>query len=266
MEPAVYSFVILTFNSARYIQQCLDSINQTADVLKEPMEVFVVDNGSVDATREIMQKIGFSQYVSFKSILFEENTGTTFSRNTALKQVSGEFIIVLDSDAYVNPLALNALKAYLEANKDCGLVVPRLTYLDGRHQLSVDQFPTLLHKIKRYFFLKKIEQQAPINKIRTVNYAISAFWMLPKKMLTEVGLLDEAIFYSPEDVDYCIRVWKAGYNISYLPEFSVVHDAQEISRPKGLKILNLFSLSHIKGLLYLYTKHRFIFSGKKFIH
>jgi GT2 family glycosyltransferase len=266
MEPIVYSFVILTFNSASYIKKCLDSINQAADALKEPMEVFVVDNGSIDATREIMQNIGFSDYVSFKPILYEKNTGTTFSRNAALKQVSGEFIIILDSDAYVNPSALKALKAYLEVNKECGLVVPRLTYPDGRYQLSVDQFPTLLHKIKRYFFLKKIEQQAPINKISTVNYAISAFWMLPKKIISEVGLLDEAIFYSPEDVDYCIRVWKANYNITYIPEFSVIHDAQEISRPKGLKLLNLFSLSHIKGLAYLYLKHRFIFSGKKFIH
>jgi GT2 family glycosyltransferase len=266
MGHMTYSFVILTFNSAKYIQKCLDSINQSADTLKEPMEVFVVDNGSVDATRDILQNFNFNEYVSFSKILFDENTGTTFSRNTALKQVTGEFVVILDSDAYINSSVLKGLKCYLEANKKCGIAVPRLTYPDGRYQLSVDQFPTLLHKIKRYFFLKQLEQQAPINSISTVDYAISAFWMLPKRILNEVGLLDEAIFYSPEDVDYCIRVWKANYQIIYIPEFSAIHDAQEISRRKGLKILNLFSLSHIKGLLYLYFKHRFIFSSKKFIH
>jgi len=78
-----------------------------------------------------------------------------------------------------------------------------------------------------------------------------------------VGLLDEKIFYSPEDVDYCIRVWKAGFDIRYLPKYEIIHDAQEISRAKGIRI-NFFTLSHIKGLLYLFLKHRYLFSGKKF--
>jgi len=69
-------------------------------------------------------------------------------------------------------------------------------------------------------------------------------------------LLDERIFYSPEDVDYCIRIWRAGWQIHYMPSVSVVHDAQEISRPKGLGI-NKFTIRHAKGLAYLFVKHRY---------
>ena len=85
--------------------------------------------------------------------------------------------------------------------------------------------------------------------------------MFPKEVLNEVGLLDEKIFYSPEDVDYCIRVWKKGYTIDYFPDVKMIHDAQEISRGKAFKI-NFFTLSHLKGLIYLFLKHRYILSGR----
>ena len=261
----LYSFIILTYNSERYIEQCLQSINESISELRANTEVFVVDNGSKDGTLDILKSFTFNEFVNYKTIVFEQNTGTTYSRNAALKKSTGENIVILDSDAYVNSEVLDNLQKYLSQHIECGLVVPKLIYPDGRYQMSVDRFPTLLHKINRFFFLKKIEGRNQITEIRDVNYAISAFWMFPRATLNEVGLLDEKIFYSPEDVDYCIRIWKSGKKIVYIPDYFAVHDAQEISRSKGFKLINIFSLSHIKGLIYLYIKHAFIFSGDKFI-
>jgi len=85
-----------------------------------------------------------------------------------------------------------------------------------------------------------------------VDYAISAVWVIKKEVLKIVGLLDENIFYSPEDVDYCLRLWKAGYKIIYEPRVPVIHHTQEISR--GFK-LNSAMLNHIKGLIYYFRKH-----------
>ena len=70
-----------------------------------------------------------------------------------------------------------------------------------------------------------------------VDYAISAFWVIRRNAFERVGLFDEKIFYSPEDVDYCIRMWSAGYKITYVPKAEVVHDAQELSR--GFKLSKL---------------------------
>jgi GT2 family glycosyltransferase len=265
MPEVDYSFIILSYNSERYLSQCLASIDDSIATLDVSAEVFVVDNGSNDSSCQILDSFKFNDMVSYKVIKFDHNTGTTFSRNAALRQATGKFLVVLDSDAYVNAPVLERLREYLLGNPACGLVVPKLIYPDGRYQLSVDQFPTIVHKIRRFLFLKQMERARPISAIKTVSYAISAFWMFPRHILDRVGLLDEKIFYSPEDVDYCIRIWKAGYKIIYIPDVSTVHDAQEISRSKGFKLLNLFSLSHIKGLFYLYFKHRFIFSGQKFI-
>lgn len=94
-----------------------------------------------------------------------------------------------------------------------------------------------------------------------VDYAISAFWMIPQDIIQRVGLLDEKIFYSPEDVDYCMRIWKVGFKIYCDPSVQVVHHTQEISR--GVKINSAF-INHVKGLVYYFMKHRYFFSKKTF--
>jgi len=220
-------------------------------------EIFVVDNGSKDGSVELIKSFEKNFPELINPIYFKQNTGTTYSRNKALKQSVGDFVLVLDSDAYVNFAALTQLKNYLTNNPRTGMVVPRLFYGSGNFQLSCDIFPTLIHKFKRFLFLKDIEQLHPLAITKTavdVDYAISACWLLSRSAVDKTGLFDENIFYSPEDVDYCLRVWQSGFKITYLPEAKVTHDAQELSR--GFK-LSLFHFSHLKGLFYLMNKHKY---------
>lgn len=255
-----FSVVILTYNSESYIETCLRSLISSFNDNDASYEIFVIDNGSVDRTRAIITQVRDDMSGNIQLILFDYNTGTTFSRNQGLKRATGDRIIIMDSDAYTSPEIIMQLGRYLDTNPQCGMAVPKLTYPDGRFQISTDEFPTLWHKIKRFFFLKKMEGNESQNNpsVSSVDYAISAFWMFTRDVLEKVGYLDEKIFYSPEDVDYCIRIWLSGKEIHYLPQYSMVHDAQEISRAKGLKI-NKFTISHLQGLLYLFIKHRYFF-------
>lgn len=258
-----YSVIILTFNSQRCIARCLESLKDSFQTLGATAEVFVIDNGSHDETKSVIRGIIFPEQIELKLIEFDHNTGTTFSRNQGLRQATGRYVVVMDSDAYTNAATLGGVAGYLDAHPECGLAVPKLTYADGRFQLSTDVFPTLARKAQRFFFLKAMEQREvpDLAAPSSVDYAISAFWMLPRTVVEKVGFLDEKIFYSPEDVDYCIRVWRSGYRIAYLPQCSMIHDAQEISRAKGLRI-NWFTLSHIKGMFYLFLKHGYLFSAR----
>ncbi len=250
------SAVVLSFNSKRYIEKCVRSLLHSRDAAGLSLEILVIENGSVDGSVEILkaleQEVGHVLQVTY----LPHNTGTTRSRNIALRKALGACVLVLDSDAYMNPQALTALLQYQQANPRVGLVAPKLIYPDGRFQLSVDVFPTIGRKFQRLVALKQLEQREPPASSGPVDYAISACWMLSREAVQRTGLLDERIFYSPEDVDYCIRIWAAGYEVHYLPDVSVVHDAQEISRPKGLGI-NSFTLRHAKGLAYLFFKHRY---------
>lgn len=253
------SVVILSFNSIAYIEKCLNSLFDSLEKCNLRGQVNVVDNGSSDGSVHLL-KIMLEKYPYNLSVIFQKiNIGTTQSRNKALKKSTGKYILILDSDAYMNSETLNELIIYLRENVNVGLVAPSLVYPDGRFQLSVDVFPTLVRKIKRYFFLRSLEEKSKLQIAGAVDYAISACWMLPKNVVDSVGLLDEKIFYSPEDVDYCIRVWKSGYQVHYLSSTSMVHDAQEISRPKGF-FINKFTIRHAKGLIYLFAKHRYIFT------
>ncbi|TWX51079.1 glycosyltransferase family 2 protein [Colwellia hornerae] len=256
------STVILSYNSVEPIQRCLDELISSLAKFDEESEIFIVDNGSKDGSVELIKqyenKYQELQPALIKPIFFSENTGTTYSRNAALKRAQGKFTLVLDSDAYVNYNALKSLIAYLEDHHDVGMAVPRLAYNSGNFQLSCDVFPTLIHKLKRFLFLKKIESKPhelqATNIPTNVDYAISACWLLTKDAVDKIGLFDENIFYSPEDVDYCLRAWECGYKITYIPGAEVIHDAQELSR--GFK-LSMFHFSHLKGLFYLMNKHKY---------
>lgn len=253
------SFVLLTWNSESYIENCFDSLLNSLAATEFSFEIFVVDNGSKDRTVEILNNYLTDHGDVLTLIFLNENVGTTVSRNMALTQVSGDSIVIMDSDVEVSEGIFEKLICSINKSFEIGMVVPRIVYPSGKWQKSIDQFPTLLHKLHRFFRLRSIEEQegsAEANCLdeKKVDYAISAFWLFKNEVLEKVGLLDENYFYAPEDVDYCLELWKSGYQIVYVPTVTVVHHTQEISR--GFK-LNKAKKEHIKGLLYYFMKHKY---------
>lgn len=253
IPPTQISAVILSFNSKPHIERCVRSLMKAFSEMPGPHEVWAVENGSVDGSAQILRRLEREFSPTLRVICNERNLGTTVSRNQALRRATGRYVLVMDSDAWVESPTLESLIHTLEQDARCGIAVPRLEYPDGRFQLSTDTFPTLLRKLHRLVALRNLETSAtPPAEPCTVDYAISALWLFRRSLLEEVGLLDERIFYSPEDVDFCLRTWKAGYKVVYDPRVKAVHDAQELSRRKKL---NGFATRHAKGLAYLFWKH-----------
>jgi GT2 family glycosyltransferase len=259
------SIISLTWNSEKYIGKCMDTLFSALENENVSYEIFIVDNGSRDATLSILQSFQDKHPGRIRLISLEKNTGTTYSRNLALKQAIGDDIVIMDSDVEVKPGTIPALRNMLKTQSNTGLVAPRLLYPNGHLQKSVDVFPTVFTKLYRYFFLKCVEKRKnrlPLNpEPCEVDYAISALWVMKRQAFEKVGFLDENIFYSPEDVDYCLRLRKAGYKIIYDPRVTAIHHTQEISR--GFR-LNKAAFSHAKGLLYYFRKHGYIFKKPVF--
>lgn len=257
------SIIILTWNSEQHIEDCIFSLIRNIDAAFFPYEIFIVDNGSKDATKTKLDSYSKQFPGIIKNIFLKTNHGTTFARNLALKQAMGDYIAIIDSDVMVTPDFLPPLVSFLDENQGVGMVVPQLVYADGSYQKSTDDFPTFFTKFKRYFFLKEMEKNFGKERKKTpqaVDYAISAFWLMKKGMIKKIGLLDEKMFYAPEDVDYCLRMWKQGYKIFQIPDTIAIHDAREVSR--NFKI-NKAVIEHFKGLLYLFRKHRYFFRKPK---
>jgi len=253
------SVIILTWNSEKYIEKCINSLK-----IDNNIEIIIVDNGSTDSTLEIVKK--YENEYELQVIKLDKNYGTTKPRNIAISKCKGDYIFFIDSDTEIRPNTLNSLKKVFENEKNVGMVAPRLRYPDGKIQPSCKRFPTILTKIMKFLpfeFTHKVALKDELysddfDELTEVDYCISAAWMVSKKAVDDIGFFDENIFYSPEDVDYCLRMWEKGWKVLYNPKIEVVHHAQRVSYNNCL-----FTLSHIKGLIYYFKKHGYWFNRKK---
>lgn len=254
------SFIILTWESGHYINKCLSSIASKCLEEEIDYEVIIVDNGSCDNTISIIEKspIFGKGYVTV--VQLEQNYGTTYTRNLGLQKAKGEYICVLDSDTEFGDGHIKPVFEFLIKESSNGLVAPQLVLADGTVQNSVKKFPTFFHKLvkipKVIFNLQITDsdfyEDFPFVDTTEVDTAISACWFFRKSLLDLVGFLDENIFYSPEDLDFCFRVRKANKKILYYPSLSVLHHTQQISHKTPFSKI---SFSHFLGLLYYFRKH-----------
>ncbi len=269
MSNPSLSFVVLTWNSARFIDNCIAAIINKCQEEGIPFEVIVVDNGSVDETMEILSRIRRDNENQITLISLGRNRGTTYSRNLGLARSRGEYLCIIDSDTVLGGGSLKGIISHLNGRRETGLVAPRLLLPNGRVQNSVKRFPTLFDKLvkiprillglktKNYDFY----EQFPFKELKEVESAISACWFFRRDLLETVGYLDENIFYAPEDVDYSLRVWKSGHVNVFYPFFTVLHHTQQITHRKPF---SRNSISHLMGLAYYYRKHGGWFSRPRF--
>lgn len=258
------SFVILSWNSAHFLDGLLNTLERDLKGSGLTHEIFIIDNGSKDGSLEKLRAYQ-DQGLPLTVIPLGHNTGTTFSRNIGLRMARGRFVCVLDSDMeFCEPGTLKSMLAVFDAHPNAGIVAPILKYPSGNHQKSFDQFPTVTNKLKRLFFLRAMEKTEGLRQfmpgdILEVNYVISAFWLFRRELMDSIGLLDEKIFYAPEDVDYCLRSWLGGWKVFFCGRTRVIHRAQEISRKKPF---GRAAISHLMGLVYYFRKYGYAFDLK----
>jgi hypothetical protein len=267
-------FVILTWNSEKVIGKCLESIFGMDGITPY---VAVVDNGSTDKSADIIKKYIDKHPGDIKLIQYGYNMGTTVSRNAGIREVqksSPDYYCILDSDTVVNNQAFDTLIREMELNVRYGLIGPAMTTSSGLNQMSARAFPTLPEKALKVMPFKKMQQKGIQMErqaarlggedIHTdsypVDYLVSACWLARPNVIKDVGVFDERIFYAPEDAEYCIRVWKAGYQVAFCPSALIIHEWQRLSRRKLISRINW---EHIKGLAYMFWKHKYLFTTSK---
>ncbi len=256
------SVILLTWNSVKHIEKCLESIYNNICCID--FEVILVDNGSNDNTLEIV----FKKFPKVIVIENANNRGVAPARNQGICVSRGEYILLLDTDAQLCTDVIDKLLETIEQNNNVGICGPRLIFPDGTVQNSCRKFPLLFTKfirridfkwvqrfLKNEYYVEKMKFQSSFY----VDYVIGACQMLRRRALEEVGILDDKIFYGPEDVDLCLRMWLKGWKVLYTQSASVIHYEQRITKAKFFSKLTFI---HIKGLIYYFVKHRYCFSRK----
>lgn len=267
MNKPVVAFIILSWNSQHYISNCLDAVLCCNSIT--PL-VLVVDNGSTDKTSAILQQYEVDHSEIICTFL-PENFGTTVSRNLALKNLPSDasYVCILDSDTVINDQALATMIQVLEQNPDIGIVGPTMMNSAGATQLSGRNLPSLGIKLRKAAPLKGLQDEGAqmevpntpvVQDMQDVPYLLSACWLMPVSTINTVGFLDENIFYAPEDVDYCLRVWQAGLRVVRCWNAQIIHEYQRLSHKK---LFSKTNKEHLKGLVYYFKKHHYLFDSSK---
>lgn len=267
MNKRVVAFVVLSWNSQHYISNCLDAVLCCNSIT--PL-VLVVDNGSTDETSAILQQYE-ADHSEIICTFLPENFGTTISRNLALKNLPSDanYVCILDSDTVINDQALATMIQILEQNPDIGIVGPTMMNSAGATQLSGRNLPSLGIKLRKAAPLKGLQDEGAqmevpntpvVQDMQDVPYLLSACWLMPVSTIDTVGFLDENIFYAPEDVDYCLRVWQAGLRVVRCWNAQIIHEYQRLSHKK---LFSKTNKEHLKGLVYYFKKHHYLFDSSK---
>lgn len=266
MQRPKITYIILTWNSEKYIKDCVDSIIK---IQSFENKIIVIDNGSKDNTRKILDEFKKEKCISV--IYLEKNYGTTKSRNMGLKLIENDndFVCILDSDTVVNEEAIKGLTNYLEKDKSIGIIGPKMRSSISGVQKSGRKFPNIKLKLYKAMPIKKLQIKGhqmedydfnDSSELFVVDYLISACWIMRDEVCKKIGLLDEKIFYAPEDVDYCVRMLQNSYKCVYCPKYEIIHEYQRISKKK---LISKTNYEHIKGLIYYFKKYHYWFDSSK---
>lgn len=251
------SFIILSYNSERYIKDCIQSI---LNINKYRIHIYIIDNDSKDKSLEIIKSL---ENENITLIELEKNYGTTVSRNKGLHLIKEtDYICVLDSDTKINEQAIEIMTSYLDKNKNVAIVGPAMEGADGEKQIPYRKFPNWKIKILKAIPIKKLNKKG--EELENYNieqfpeefdcdYLISACWIMKYSTYLELGDFDEKIFYAPEDVEYCIRAKKKNYRIVHLRKAQIIHYYQRISKQK---LISKANITHLIGLHYVLKKYK----------
>jgi len=175
-----------------------------------------------------------------KTIFNKENLGFAKANNQGIKIAKGEYILLLNSDTKILPGAVEKMINFAKNKKDAGIVAPKLLNGDGKtSQASCYHFPTVGRAIKEYWFGQKgvYEKYLPRggNPVK-VESVVGAAMLIPREVLNVVGLLDEKYFFYFEDLDYCQRVARSGFEVYYLPAAKIIHYGGQSGKRKPSRV------------------------------
>ena len=223
------STVIVNYKTPALCLDCLESLYQGDTI---GAEVVVVDNASGDSSIErINRSTAENNRTGTRVICSGVNGGFSAGNNIGIRQSTGDFILLLNSDTIVHPNAIEILVNTLTENPEMGMASPRLEWPDERPQESCFRFHRPINELIRSActgpitkLLKRYE--VPIEVSDEASYpewTSFACVLIRKQVFDQIGHLDEEFFMYFEDVDFCQRARRAGWNIIHNPKARVVH-------------------------------------------
>ncbi len=234
------SIVIVSYNTRDLLAACLESVTAAQDVASADVlstEILVVDNASPDGSAEMVRV----QYPGVCLIANAENRGFSAANNQAFARTQGRYVLMLNPDTRVRPGALQLLVRFMDHNPRAGACGGWLQYADGSFQHSAFSFPTLSQIALDFFPInwrltdsrlngryprRWYERGTPFQ----VDHLLGADLLVRRQAADQIGWLDDRFFIYCEEIDWCLRIRRAGWQIWCVPEAVIVHHEAQSTR------------------------------------
>lgn len=216
MNPKV-SIITINWNGKEDTAECLESLKR---LVYPNYDVIVVDNASMDDSVEFLRE-RFSEVTYIEN---EENVGWTGGCNAGIEYAmkkGADYIFILNNDIVIDKDCLKELVKVAESDARIGFVGPRIrSYEEHEKILSPG-----VSRNYRTLGVKKgeVADRGQFKEVKDVNWIDDTVLLVKKSVIEKVGIHDPEYFMYGEDTDWCYRVKKAGFGISYVPLVCVWH-------------------------------------------
>lgn len=267
MKKAIdISIIIVSYNTKDLLVSCLLSLI-SAQTNNDRWEVIVVDNASSDGSVEALNNLRPTIY-DLRTIRNETNVGFAKANNQGIKEAKGKYILLLNSDTEVGEGSIQLVHQYMEKHTNVGVATCKLILPDGRiDPASHRGFPTPWAAFTYFAGLEKVFPKSPLfaqyhqwykdmSKPHEIDSPSGAFFMVRRKVIDQIGLLDESYFMYAEDIDWSYRIKQAGWKIVFLPDARVLHKKKQSGRVSGDRNLRRQTDVHFyQTMRQFYDKH-----------
>jgi len=196
--------------------KALAALHQACDPLRD--EIFVVDNGSSDGSPEQVT----AAYPQVHVIRNRCNNGFARANNQAIARASGEYVVLLNNDAFLEADTLTHFEKVFQTNPRCAVVAGQLVDAEGQRQRSSGRVPTALGELGLGFLQRSPRLPQP-ETLTEVESVVGACMAVRAAAIREAGALDNDFFFYFEETEWCHRLRAHGWQVLLEPAARITH-------------------------------------------
>jgi len=228
--------LIVNYNTAGLLSECIGALRKSSKNITH--EIVLVDNASVDDSVALLK----AKYSDCKLILNDKNVGFGRANNQCIPFAQGRYVLLLNTDAFVSEDTIDKTIAYMDKHSECGVLGVKLLGREGDLQPSCRYFPKPWNLFLRASGLRRFcngvqdidDMDWGHDKPRKCDWVPGCYYLIRKEVINEVGLFDPRYFLYYEEVDHCFSIKKAGWQVHFYADTTVVHIGGESAKTEGV--------------------------------
>lgn len=227
--------IIVNFNTEGLLRDAIGKLQIAA--ARMSLKIAIIDNASQDNSVTLIR----SEFPACNLIVNKTNVGFGRGNNQALGLVEGRYVLLLNTDAFVSQDTLDKTVAYMDAHPRCGILGVKLVSRDGTLQPCARYFPTPWNLFLARTGLNRIFPSVQMvddtiwddASVRQCDWVPGCYFLVRRQVIDQIGLFDPRYFLYYEEVDHCFAAKRAGWEVIFFADTTVIHIGGESAKTTG---------------------------------